>query len=217
LIACGSPPPPATIAGPPPVVAGPDAALSHAATPMTAPITGTGPGGCLTDDELAAEQARVAAANEAAFRAGVAAAGLTYELLPIHVWHADESRPAPANPVVSRKSHGRDVTLVLLGTISGSCRGPTSAEFPFGRAGDTFHQLERRVSYRKVALSACPRTTCPQPRVCSGMLRREDVGLELPAGARYAGIEVIHHEEQVLEVRYDQGLGIHCQPPKPPP
>jgi hypothetical protein len=214
---CGSsPPPPPPIGAPAPAGPALDAAAPDA-TAVASPATGTGPGGCLTETELAAEQARIEAANEAAFQAGVAAAGLTAALLPIHVWRADESRPAPANPVVKRTIRGRDVTLVLLGTISGSCLGPTSAEFPFGRAGDTFHQLERRVTYRKVVVSACPRTTCPQPRVCGGAMRREGVGVELPPGATYAGTTVIPYEQQHVEVDFPHGLGIPCRPPDPPP
>ena len=209
-IGCGSPPPPASLGAPAPVAA-------TAPTPTPTPTVGTGPAGCLTDAELLVEQARIEAANTVAFHAGIAAAGLTLELLPIHVWRADESRPAPANPVVTRKIGGRDVTLVLFGTISGGCGPPTSEQFPFGRAGDTFHQLERRVTSRKVVVSACPRTTCPQPRVCGGAMRREGVGLELPPGAQYAGTKIIAYEELHVDVRHDQGLGIHCQPPTPPP
>jgi hypothetical protein len=195
-----------------------DAAPTPAPDAAPAPrITGSGPAGCLVDAEVTAATRQTEAANDAAFHAEMARAGLALIELPIHTWEASEMGPAPANPVVKRTIRKRDARLLLYGTVAGGCGAFDAADFPFGRDGNTIYRIDRRVTQRSVEISVCPRTTCPQANItCGGALRITGLGFELPPGTTYGGVRTITHPADYLVPRHDQGVGVMCPaPPKP--
>lgn len=143
---------------------------------------------CISQAQFDAKVKKLAADDEAHYRAALKKQKLAPVTLPMQTWTVDRVGPPPDPREITKGGKH----LLLAGTAGVSCGQHGDSPFLLARSGDKIFLIEREFESKKLDIAVCAPKTCVQasaaaPQGCGTAPQPTMFAYELPANSSFGG------------------------------